>query len=89
MSAASEAGPVATVAFLGLGRMGLPMSRHVAAAGFRVQAWNRSPKDVEAPPGSDYTMARTPAEAARGAEVVVTVLPDIAEVEQVCAGEEG
>lgn len=89
MSGAHEAGGVGTVGFVGLGRMGLPMSRHVAAAGFRVQAWNRSAKHVEPPSGSDYTVARTPAEAARGAEVVVTVLPDIAEVQQVCAGEEG
>lgn len=84
-----SAGPVRTVAFLGLGRMGLPMSRHLAAAGFGVQAWNRSPKQVDAPAGGDYRMTGTPAEAARGAQVVVTMLPDIAEVEQVCAGDTG
>lgn len=82
-------GPVSTVGFLGLGRMGLPMSRHVAAAGFSVRAWNRSPKQVDPPAGADYRLVATPAEAARGAQVVVTVLPDITEVEQVCAGETG
>jgi 2-hydroxy-3-oxopropionate reductase len=78
-----------TVAFLGLGKMGLPMCRHVAAAGFRVQAWNRSPREVAVPPDSHLSMVDSPADAARGADVVITMLPDIAQVQQVCAGKQG
>ena len=31
-----------SIAFLGLGRMGLPMCLRLLAAGFPVAAWNRS-----------------------------------------------
>jgi len=79
---------VTTVGFLGLGRMGLPMSRHVAAAGFAVQAWNRTPRDVESPSGN-LTLVDSPAAAASGADVVVTMLPDITEVADVCARPDG
>lgn len=81
--------PARTVAFLGLGRMGLPMSRHVAAGGFNVQAWNRSPKSLEPPSGGRLDMMATPAAATDGASVVLTMLPDIAEVEQVFSGPDG
>lgn len=73
-----------TVGFLGLGRMGLPMARHIASGGYAVQAWNRSPREVDG-----MQLVTSPAQAARGADVVVTVLPDIGEVAQVCAGPEG
>jgi UDP-N-acetylmuramoylalanine-D-glutamate ligase len=43
------------IAFLGLGRMGLPMSRNLATAGFAVRAWNRSPRP--APDLPNYTLA--------------------------------
>ena len=77
------------VGFLGLGKMGLPMSRHLAAGGFSVQAWNRSPRVVEPPSAGSLTLVATPAEAAAGADVVITMLPDIAEVAAVCAGPDG
>ena len=82
-------GPAETVGFVGLGRMGLPMSRHVAAAGFRVQAWNRSPRQDDLPVSGHWTAVASPADAARGASVLITVLPDLVDVEQVCAGDDG
>lgn len=80
---AGSAGPVA---FLGLGRMGRPMAVNLARAGFDVRAWNRSPRDVEQ---DGLTLAASPAEAARGSSVVVTMLPDLAEVRAVCDGPDG
>jgi 2-hydroxy-3-oxopropionate reductase len=75
------------VAFLGLGRMGLPMSLHLASAGHAVSAWNRSPRN---PSGREnYELVATPAEAGRGASVIVTMLPDIGEVRTVCLGPDG
>ena len=32
-----------TIAFLGLGTMGLPMAANLLRAGYVVRAWNRSP----------------------------------------------
>ena len=79
----------APIAFLGLGRMGAPMSQNLARAGHAVRAWNRSPRPGIAPPDTDYAVAATPAEASAGASVIVTVLPDLAEVRQVCTGQDG
>src|SRR5215470_2345612 len=68
------------VAFLGLGNMGLPMAKHVAAAGHDVTVWNRTPKSVDG-----ARTASSPAEASRGAEVVMTMLADDRAVEEVIA----
>ncbi len=54
------------IAFLGLGIMGRPMASNLAKAGHEVTVWNRTAgKDVEG-----ARVATSPAEAARGAEVV-------------------
>ncbi|MER7765770.1 NAD(P)-dependent oxidoreductase [Kitasatospora sp. NPDC096140] len=66
------------IAFLGLGRMGLPMARRLAAAGHPLTVWNRSPGRA-----GGLTEAATPAEAVRGADVVVTMLSDPAAVAEV------
>jgi len=42
MSGTLNSNPGAEVLFLGAGIMGAPMARHIAAAGFRVLAWNRT-----------------------------------------------
>lgn len=77
------------IAFLGLGRMGQPMSQHLATAGFPVRAWNRSPRPGIEPPGTDYALTDSAATAAAGAGVIVTMLPDLAEVRHVCSGPGG
>src|SRR2546423_6944935 len=65
-----------TVAVLGTGIMGAPMARNLARAGFEVRAWNRS-LDKARPLAEDgVTLAQTPADAAGGAEVVLTMLSD-------------
>ncbi|MFJ8623461.1 NAD(P)-dependent oxidoreductase [Kitasatospora sp. NPDC093550] len=66
------------IAFLGLGRMGLPMARRLAAAGHPLTVWNRSPGRADG-----LTEAASPAEAVRGADVVVTMLSDPAAVAEV------
>jgi 3-hydroxyisobutyrate dehydrogenase-like beta-hydroxyacid dehydrogenase len=77
----------ATVGFLGLGAMGFPMAANLVAGGFRVRAWNRSPAKAEALTGA--TVARTPREAADGADFVVTMLSDDVAVEAVTGGSDG
>jgi len=73
------------VAFLGLGIMGRPMAANLAKAGHDIAVWNRTPgKHVEG-----AAVAATPAEAARGREVVWMCVSDTAAVEQVLFGPEG
>jgi 3-hydroxyisobutyrate dehydrogenase len=71
------------IAVLGTGIMGAPMARNLARAGHDVRAWNRSRAKAE---GLGATVAESPAEAAEGAEVVITMLADGAVVESVMDG---
>ena len=65
-----------TVAFLGTGTLGTPMARNLLAAGFDVRAWNRTRAKAEPLSESGATITDTPAEAARGADVLITMLLD-------------
>jgi 3-hydroxyisobutyrate dehydrogenase len=65
-----------TVAVLGVGTMGGGMARNLVRAGFDVRVWNRSPGRTEALRDAGATVARTPAEAVEGAQVLVTMLWD-------------
>jgi 3-hydroxyisobutyrate dehydrogenase-like beta-hydroxyacid dehydrogenase len=73
------------VAFLGLGIMGRPMAANLVKAGHEVSVWNRTPgKTVEG-----ARIASSPADAARGAEVVWMAVSDTKAVESVLFGPEG
>jgi 3-hydroxyisobutyrate dehydrogenase-like beta-hydroxyacid dehydrogenase len=73
------------VAFMGLGIMGQAMATNLAKAGHEVRVWNRTAgKQVEG-----AVIAATPAEAARGAEVVWMCVSDTAAVESVLFGADG
>jgi 3-hydroxyisobutyrate dehydrogenase len=65
-----------TVAVLGTGIMGAPMARNLLAAGFPVRAWNRSAEKSAPLSGAGATVAASPAEAAEGAQIVLTMLTD-------------
>jgi 3-hydroxyisobutyrate dehydrogenase len=66
---------MARIGFIGLGNMGGPMARNLLRAGHRVTAYDLLP-DLIAQTVSDGAVAATsPADAARGAEVVITMLP--------------
>lgn len=75
------------VSFIGLGVMGSPMARHVARAGHRLTIYNRSPARSEKwqvdNPGLAVRVATSPADAAEGADAVVTCVgtdDDLADV---------
>lgn len=59
------------VGFIGLGNMGGPMARNLAAAGHEVRGF-----DVAAPDVEGVIPVPSAAEAAQGAEVVITMLPN-------------
>ncbi|MEH0842844.1 NAD(P)-dependent oxidoreductase [Micromonospora sp. CPCC 205711] len=77
------------VAFLGLGRMGTPMARHVLDAGHDLTVWNRSAGKADPLAAAGATVAGTPAEAAADRDVVVLMLADPAAVEAVLLGPDG
>ena len=73
------------VAFLGLGIMGRPMANNLVKAGHEVTVWNRtSGKEVEG-----ARNASSPADAARGVEVVWMCVSDTNAVEAVLFDPQG
>jgi 3-hydroxyisobutyrate dehydrogenase len=78
------------VAFLGLGAIGRPMANRVAAAGFPLTVWNRTAARAhEFADTAKARVATSPAEAARGADVVITCLPNSPEVLALLDGNDG
>ena len=75
-----------TVAVLGTGIMGEPIARNLLRAGFAVRAWNRTRAKAEPLAADGAVVCDEPAEAAHGADVVVTMLYDGDAVERVIAG---
>ena len=74
------------VGFCGLGKMGVPMAARLLGAGHDVTVWNRTAGRAGALVEQGAAEAASPAEAAAGADVVVTMLADRAAVEAVVAG---
>ncbi len=68
------------VGFIGLGNMGAPMAANLAGAGHAVTGY-----DTTAPCPAGVTPAASAADAARGAEVVLTMLPNGAILRAVAA----
>ena len=77
------------VAFIGLGIMGLPMAINLTKAGFNVTGYNRSPQKVAQLVAAGGTGATSIAQAVAGADVIITMVPDSADVEGVVTGPEG
>ncbi|MEN3316157.1 MAG: hypothetical protein V7605_2391 [Acidimicrobiaceae bacterium] len=65
---------MATLAFCGLGRMGGPMAGRLLEAGHDLVVWNRSPERAAGLVERGARLASSPAEAAGGAEAVITML---------------
>jgi 3-hydroxyisobutyrate dehydrogenase len=63
------------IAVLGAGStMGFAMARNMLKAGFRVRAWNRSVEKAQPLQGDGADVCESPAEAAQGASLIVTML---------------
>jgi len=81
---------VATVAFIGLGVMGYPMAGHLVRAGHQVTVFNRTAAKATAWAAEHGgAIAPTPAEAARGAELVFTMVGNDDDVRSVVLGPDG
>jgi 3-hydroxyisobutyrate dehydrogenase-like beta-hydroxyacid dehydrogenase len=77
------------VGFIGLGRMGHGMAGRYLDAGFGVAVWNRSKAKAEDLIARGARWAASPAEAADGADAVVTMVADDEASRAVWLGENG
>jgi 3-hydroxyisobutyrate dehydrogenase-like beta-hydroxyacid dehydrogenase len=74
------------IGFLGTGKMGEPMARHLIAAGHELRVWNRTEGKTEPLLREGAIAAATPAEAELGADAVITMLFDDQANEEVIFG---
>ena len=81
------------VSFLGLGVMGGAIARHIGQAGHRLTVFNRSPERLKqwqlANPGLAARVAASPADAAQGADVVLTCVGNDDDLADVVLGPQG
>lgn len=79
-----------TVAFLGLGAIGAPMAGHLARSGHALTIWNRTIRkatgSVAAAAGA--RVATSAADAVRNADIVITCLPESADVADLLAADD-
>jgi 3-hydroxyisobutyrate dehydrogenase len=66
---------MARIGFIGLGNMGAPMAANLVKAGHRVVGYDVNANAVQALAAAGVVQAHSAAEAARGADVVITMLP--------------
>jgi 3-hydroxyisobutyrate dehydrogenase len=81
------------VSFLGLGVMGGAIARHIGNAGHELTIYNRSPERLEAwqwaNPGLEARVAANPADAAEGADAVITCVGNDDDLADVVLGPHG
>ncbi len=64
-----------TIAFIGLGNMGNPMAANLVKAGYTVQGFDLIPENLKQAGDNGVTVMASATAAAKGADVVVTMLP--------------
>ncbi|HKV06202.1 MAG TPA: NAD(P)-dependent oxidoreductase [Candidatus Acidoferrales bacterium] len=74
------------VGFVGLGKMGSVMARNLIKAGHKLAVYNKTRSRAEELQPLGATVARTPGEAASGAEALITMVADDRSVEDVIFG---
>jgi 2-hydroxy-3-oxopropionate reductase len=72
-----------TVGFVGLGVMGRPMAKHIVTKGHPLVVYNRSRPSIDEVVAAGAKAADSPADVARQATVVITMVSDTPDVEAV------
>ena len=80
---------MSTVAFIGLGAMGSRMAMNLHAAGFKLKVWNRDGAKAKPFADKNIAVAASPADAARGADFVVSIVADDNATREVMLGASG
>jgi 3-hydroxyisobutyrate dehydrogenase len=80
---------MASIGFIGLGNMGGPMARNLLKAGHKLRAFDVVKVNLDTVAAAGATAAASAAEAVKGCEIVVTMLPAGEHVRAVYTGEGG
>jgi 3-hydroxyisobutyrate dehydrogenase-like beta-hydroxyacid dehydrogenase len=76
----------AKIGLIGLGLMGRPMGMNLLKAGHPLTVWNRTASRADELVAAGAVLARTPREAAAGADVLITMVSDPSALEEVLWG---
>src|ERR1700761_7951229 len=77
------------IGFIGLGNMGLNMAKNLIAAGYHLQVYNRTTAKAHELDQSAITVCQTPAEAAVGVQIIISMLSDDSTVRETVTGKDG
>ena len=77
------------IGYVGVGLMGLPMAKRLLSLGYAVRAYDIAPQAVAAARDAGAAAASSPADAAKGADMVLLNLPTPDAVEEVAFGKDG
>jgi len=77
------------IAFIGMGIMGNPMALNLLKAGFALTVHSRTKSKAQEVINAGAVWADTPAEAAKGKDVVITCVPDTPDVKEILLGKNG
>lgn len=77
------------IGYVGVGLMGLPMLKRLVSLGYAVSAYDIAPGQMAAARAAGAQAAGSPAEAARGADLLLLNLPTVAALESALLGEGG
>ena len=77
------------IGFIGLGLMGRPLALHLAGAGHQLHLWARRPASLEPFHTFAAQLHASPAEVARQADIVFTMVADAPDVREVALGSDG
>lgn len=78
-----------SIGFIGLGIMGMPMSRNLIKTGFEVTVYNRTKSKAEKLASEGAKMADSIRELAETSSVIITIVTDTPDVEGLVLGENG
>src|SRR5438128_9752036 len=77
------------IGIAGIGKMGAAIAQRLIEVGHKVTVWNRSTGKLKPVTDAGAAVAATPAELAKNAEAIVTILTDAAAIDAVYHGASG
>jgi 3-hydroxyisobutyrate dehydrogenase-like beta-hydroxyacid dehydrogenase len=80
---------IESVAMIGLGKMGIPLSGHIARAGYRVGGYDISPASIEAAKKAGITTYGSIKELSAASDFIIVLVGFDSEVEEVMFGKDG
>lgn len=80
---------MANIAFIGLGQMGSPMATNLLQKGHQLNVYDINPSAVSKLQALGATPAKSPADAVKNCEFIITMLPNGKLVENVIFGDNG